>query len=299
MKKLAIVFALIPVLGWSQVKSGVSYSQHPAYDVVTAMHQVWESGTEAELRAIYAEDAKIWDPGAEEAIDIDREAKGMNWWHENFSDITITTMKGATPDIIKYKDDKEGVWAMEWMVFSAVNKTSGDTISTKLHSMHYVTNEGKINMTVNYWDRETFGAQIQASRGMHRNGRVYDEHPIINTLNEMVAHFEAGEITELATYFTDDAEFYRLGVEGNLNLEERTATWHQAVATNSVRDLEQSGYPDAIYYSRGEGQWVVQSWWWANNTNAETGEVTREYLHMSHDFNDEGKVTREVIYMAN
>ena len=299
MKKLAIVLALIPVLGWSQVKSGVSYSQHPAYDVVTAMHQVWESGTEAELRAIYAEDAKIWDPGAEEAIDIDREAKGMNWWHENFSDITITTMKGATPDIIKYKDDKEGVWAMEWMVFSAVNKTSGDTVSTNLHSMHYVTNEGKINMTANYWDRETFGAQIQASRGMHRNGRVYDEHPIINTLNEMVAHFEAGEITELATYFTDDAEFYRLGVEGNLNLEERTATWHQAVATNSVRDLEQSGYPDAIYYSRGEGQWVVQSWWWANNTNAETGEVTREYLHMSHDFNDEGKVTREVIYMAN
>ena len=299
MKKLAIVLALIPVLGWSQVKSGVSYSQHPAYDVVTAMHQVWESGTEAELRALYTEDAKIWDPGAEEASDMDMEVSAMNWWQENFSDITITTMEGATPDIIKYKDDKEGVWAMEWMVFSAVNRTSGDTISTKLHSMHYVTNEGKINMTANYWDRQTFGAQIQASRGMHRNGRVYDEHPIINTLNEMVAHFEAGEITELATYFTDDAEFYRLGVEGNLNLEERTATWHQAVATNSVRDLEQSGYPDAIYYSRGEGQWVVQSWWWANNTNAETGEVTREYLHMSHDFNDEGKVTREVIYMAN
>jgi hypothetical protein len=263
------------------------------------MHQVWESGTEAALSALYTEDAKIWDPGAEEASDMDMEVSAMNWWQENFSDITITTMKGATPDIIKYKDDKEGVWAMEWMVFSAVNKTSGDTISTKLHSMHYVTNEGKINMTANYWDRETFGAQIQASRGMHRNGRVYDEHPIINTLNEMVAHFEAGEITELATYFTDDAEFYRLGVEGNLNLEERTATWHQAVATNSIRDLEQSGYPDAIYYSRGEGQWVVQSWWWANNTNAETGEVTREYLHMSHDFNDEGKVTREVIYMAN
>ena len=299
MKKLAIVLALIPVLGWSQVKSGVSYSQHPAYDVVTAMHQVWESGTEAELRALYTEDAKIWDPGAEEASDMDMEVSAMNWWQENFSDITITTMEGATPDIIKYKDDKEGVWAMEWMVFSAVNRTSGDTISTKLHSMHYVTNEGKINMTANYWDRETFGAQTQASFGMHRNGRVYDEHPIINTLNEMVAHFEAGEITELATYFTDDAEFYRLGVEGNLNLEERTATWHQAVATNSVRDLEQSGYPDAIYYSRGEGQWVVQSWWWANNTNAETGEVTREYLHMSHDFNDEGKVTREVIYMAN
>ena len=59
MKKLAIALALIPVLGWSQVKSGVTYSEHPAYDVVTEMHQVWESGTEAELRAIYAEDAEI------------------------------------------------------------------------------------------------------------------------------------------------------------------------------------------------------------------------------------------------
>ena len=299
MKKLAIALALIPVLGWSQVKSGVTYSEHPAYDVVTEMHQVWESGTGAELRAIYAEDAEIWDPGAEEAINIDREVGAMNWWQENFTNIKITKMEGATPDIIKYKDDKEGVWAMEWMVFSAVNKTSGDTISTKLHSNHYVTNEGKINMTINYWDRETFGAQTQASLGMHRNGRVYDEHPIINTLNEMVAHFEAGEITELATYFTEDVEFYRLGVDGFLNLEERTATWHASVAKNSVRDLEQSGYPDAIYYSRDEGQWVVQSWWWVNNTNAETGEVTREYLHMSHDFNDDGKVTREVIYMAN
>ena len=298
MKKLAIVLALIPVLGWSQVKSGVSYSQHPAYDVVTAMHQVWESGTEAELRAIYAEDAKIWDPGVEEAIDIDREAKGMNWWHENFSDITITTMKGATPDIIKYKDDKDGVWAMEWMVFSAVNKTSGDTISTKLHSMHYVTNEGKINMTANYWDRETFGAQIQASLGMHRNGRVYDEHPLIDKLNQMVAHFEAGEIEQLTTYFAADATFNRLSTMGEtpLTLEERIETWNASVAQNSVRDLVQYGYPDAVYYARSDS-WTVYSWWWANNTNAETGEVTKKFLHLVHNFNSEGKVTSEGVYL--
>ena len=299
MKKLVLVLALIPLLGWSQVKSGVSYSEHPAYDVITKSYRIWESGTEAELRALYVEDAKFWGPNDEEANNIDQQVGNMLWWQENFSDIKFTVMKGATPDIIKYEDDDKGAWTMDWMVFSAVNKKSGKSVKANIHSNNYVTDEGKITMSMSHFDTESAGAQIQASFGLHRNGRVYDEHPFIDTLNKMVAHFEAGEITELASYFSEDAAFYRLGVDGKLNLEERTATWNQAVATYSVRKLEQSGYPDAIYYSRDKGQWVVLSWWWVNNTNAETGEVTREYLHMSHDFNSEGKVTREVLYMAN
>ena len=54
MKKLVLVLALIQLLGWSQVKSGVSYSEHPAYDVITKSYRIWESGTETELRALYA-----------------------------------------------------------------------------------------------------------------------------------------------------------------------------------------------------------------------------------------------------
>jgi ketosteroid isomerase-like protein len=299
MKKLVILLALVPVLGWSQVKSGTSYSEHPAYDVVTETYRVFESGTEAELRTLYAEDAKIWGPGDKEAGTVDQEVSNMLWWQDTFSDIKITVMKGATPDIIQYESDKKGAWTMDWMVFSAMNKTSGLPVKMNFHSNNYVTNEGKIAMSATYFDNESAGTQVQASLGMHRNGRVYDEHPIINTLNKMVAHFEAGEISELATYFTEDVEFYRLGVKGKLNLEERTAAWHQEVATTSERNLEQSGYPDAIYYSKDEGQWVVQSWWWVHNTNAETGEKTRKYLHMSHNFNEDGKVTSETLYVAN
>jgi len=299
MKKLLLLSLLVPLFGWSQVKSGVTYSEHPAYDVVTKSYQIWGSGTEAELRALYAEDAKLWGPGDEEANNVDSEVSTMLWWQENFSDVKFTAMEGSTPDIIKYEDDKKGAWTMDWMVLSGVSKASGSTMKANIHSNRYVTNEGKITYSVIYYDKESAVAQGEASYGMHRNGRVYDEHPIIDKVNEMVVHFEAGEISELASYFSKDAEFYRLGVDGNLNLEERTATWHEAVATSSIRNLEQSGYPDAIYYSKDEGQWVVQSWWWVNNTNAETGEETREYLHMSHNFNNEGKVTREVIYMAN
>jgi hypothetical protein len=59
MKKIALLLALISVLGWSQVKSGTSNSEHPAYDVIIETYRVFKSGTEAELRTLYAEDAKI------------------------------------------------------------------------------------------------------------------------------------------------------------------------------------------------------------------------------------------------
>ena len=296
MKKLAIALALIPVLGWSQVKSGLTYSEHPGYDVVTESYRIWESGTEADLRGIYTEDAKIWGPGDDEAGTVDDEVKGMIWWQENF-DISFTNMDPATPDIIKYKGEK-GVWTLDWMIFTGVNKESGDTVSGQLHTANYVNEDGKIEMTLNYFDRESMGAQIQASLGMHRNGRVYDEHPLIDKLNQMVAHFEAGEIEQLTTYFAADATFNRLSTMGEtpLTLEERIETWNASVAQNSVRDLVQYGYPDAVYYARSDS-WTVYSWWWANNTNAETGEVTKKFLHLVHNFNSEGKVTSEGVYL--
>ena len=296
MKKLAIALALIPVLGWSQVKSGVTYSEHPGYDVVTESYRIWESGTEADLRGIYTEDAKIWGPGDDEAGTVDDEVKGMIWWQENF-DISFTNMDPATPDIIKYKGEK-GVWTLDWMIFTGVNKESGDTVSGQLHTANYVNEDGKIEMTLNYFDRESMGAQIQASLGMHRNGRVYDEHPLIDKLNQMVAHFEAGEIEQLTTYFAADATFNRLSTMGEtpLTLEERIETWNASVSQNSVRDLVQYGYPDAVYYARSDS-WTVYSWWWANNTNAETGEVTKKFLHLVHNFNSEGKVTSEGVYL--
>ncbi len=216
----------------------------------------------------------------------------MLWWQEKFSDIKITVLKGATPDIIKYESDKKCVWTTDWMVFSAMNKTSGLPVKLNFQTNNYVTNEGKITMSATHFDNESAGDQIQASLGMHRNSRVYDEHPIEKTLNKMVAHFEAEEISELATYFADDVAFYGSGVNRKLNLEERTAVWHQEVIASSVRNFQQSGYPDAIYYSKDEGQWVVQSWWWVNNTNAETKEKNRKYLQMNHHFNEDVKVMR-------
>ena len=80
---------------------------------------------------------------------------------------------------------------------------------------------------------------------------------------------------------------------------ERREQWEAVVAATSERKLEQSGYPDAIYYQKDGGQWVVYSWWWVMNTDAETGETSRDFLHMTHNFNEEGKVDNEIIYSQN
>ena len=42
MKRIALLM-LLPVLAIGQKKSGVVYSEHPAYDVVTQSYRVWES----------------------------------------------------------------------------------------------------------------------------------------------------------------------------------------------------------------------------------------------------------------
>ena len=59
--------------------------------------------------------------------------------------------------------------------------------------------------------QEDLGAQIQNSFGAHRNGRVYDEHPFIESVEAVIATWVAGDVEKMASYFAADAKFTRLG----------------------------------------------------------------------------------------
>lgn len=60
--------------------------------------------------------------------------------------------------------------------------------------------------------------------------------------------------------------------------------------------MEEYGYPDAIRYEKGDGGWEVLSWWYHVGTD-EAGVETREFIHLSHSFNEAGKITREVLWI--
>jgi hypothetical protein len=155
-------------------------------------------------------------------------------------------------------------------------------------------------MWLTYYNQEDLGAQIQNSFGAHRNGRVYDEHPIIESVEAVIAAWVAGDAEKMATYFAADAKFYQLG-EGDgykdITLDEMKAKWATGIGNTRERIMTVYGYPDAIYYEKGEGGWQVHSWWNYTNVNAKTGKESKGFLHMNQSFNADKKISSEVMWL--
>ena len=66
MKKVLILLLALPLVGFGQKKSGVVYSEHPAYDVVTESYRIWETGQKKNSEHFMPKMLKIWGPGDDE-----------------------------------------------------------------------------------------------------------------------------------------------------------------------------------------------------------------------------------------
>ncbi|CAI8283030.1 MAG: Uncharacterised protein [Owenweeksia sp. TMED14] len=301
MKNLIIVLALAPLAVSAQItKSGVVYSSHPALDAVEAMNKAFVDGDSKAYVTYFSPDVKIYSIGETEPTGLERDLEITEWWIKNF-DITMSRSEGVNPDVIKYKGDKKGVWVMDWTEFMAINKTSGDTVKTWFHDEYFVNNDNKITKWFQYFNENDLGEQIQNSFGAHRNGRVYDEHPLIKKVESLIKSYETGNVGEMASYFSTDAKFDRKGggdfePYSKISLNERAAIWAQEITANPTRVMEEYGYPDAIRYEKGDGGWEVLSWWYHIGITEE-GEEDRTFIHLSHSFNDEGKISREVLWV--
>jgi len=300
MKNLILVLIFTPIVMFGQTKSGTVYSSHPALDAVNAMNKAFSDGDIDSYKTYFEEDVKIWSNQESESHGLERDLEVTSWWHENFI-VNIERNAPANPDVIKYKGDKDGVWVMDWTTFTAINRTSGDTVKINFHDEYYVTPENKIKRWFSYYDSEEFGAQIQNSFGAHRNGRVYDEHPLINAVESLTKAYEAGDVDKMASYFSKDAKFYRKGGGDfepyeKVSLEDRISIWKKEITANPKRIMEEYGYPDAIRYEKGDGGWEVLSWWYHVGINEE-GEEDRTFIHLSHSFDNEGKISREALWV--
>lgn len=299
MKRIMLLVLLCHLNLFAQQKSGTTYSSHPALDAINAMNKAFVEGDLKAYATFFSPDVKIYSIGETKSTDLKRDLENTEWWVKNF-DVTITRSEGVRPDVIQYKDNKKGVWVMDWTDFVAVHKISGDTVKTWFHDEYFVNNDNKITTWMTYYNQEDLGAQIQNSFGAHRNGRVYDEHPIIESVEAVIAAWVAGDAEKMATYYAADAKFYRLG-EGDgykdITLEERKAKWKTGIANTRERIVTVYGYPDAIRYEKGEGGWEVLSWWNTTNVDAKTGEESKGFLHMSHSFNADRKISSELIWV--
>ena len=77
--------------------------------------------------------------------------------------------------------------------------------------------------------------------------------------------------------------------------------YHMAMAKLFFGDdlkfkVEQVGYPDCIYYEKTDN-YIVYSWW--KMMIKKEGELIEFQFMVSHDFDDEGMIIFENIYMSN
>ena len=299
MKKTTAILLLLPLSLFAQKKSGVTYAEHPALEVVEATYKSFCNGDLETYATYFDPNVKIWSVGDTEPHGLEKDLETSKWWNDNFI-LSISRGEDVSPDVIQYKGDKIGVWVMDWTLFTAVNKKTGDTVKTWFHDEFRVNSENKITMWLSYYNQNDLGAQIQNSFGAHRNGRVYDEHPLIESVEAVVAGWVEGEPDVMESYFAEDAKFYLLG-DGKdyrgISLAERKEKWESGINSTSKRIMEVYGYPDAIRYEKGEGGWEVLSWWNITNVDKESGEEFKGFIHMSHSFNDERKISREVIWI--
>ena len=299
MKKIIFLVLLCHLSLFAQQKSGTTYSSHPALDAINAMNKAFVAGDLKAYETFFSPDVKIYSIGETKSTDLKRDLENSEWWVKNY-DLTITRSEGVKPDVIQYEDNKKGVWVMDWTDFLAVHKISGDTVKTWFHDEYFINTDNKITTWLTYYNLEDLGAQIQNSFGAHRNGRVYDEHPIIESVEALVAAWVAGDPEKMATHFAADAKFYRLG-EGDgfkgITLDEMKAKWTAGISSTRERNMTVYGYPDAIYYEKGEGGWQVHSWWNYTNVDAKTGKESKGFVHMNHSFNADKKISSELIWL--
>ena len=287
---------------FAQQKSGITYSSHPALDAINAKNKAFVEGDLKAYATYFSPDVKIYSVGETKSTDLKRDLENTEWWVKNY-DLTITRSKGARPDVIQYEDNKNGVWVMDWTNFLAVHKISGDTVKTWFHNVYFVNNDNKITILQNYFNREDLGAQVDNSFGAHRNGRVYDEHPFIESVEAVVAALVAGDAEKMASYFAADARFSHLGKGEvkykDITLEKMKATWTKYILGTREHGswvMTMSDYPVAIRYEKGEGGWKVLSWWNYPYKDKKTGEELTGLIHYVHTFNADEKISNEVIW---
>jgi len=99
------------------------------------------------------------------------------------------------------------------------------------------------------------------------------------------------------SYFTEDAKFTNLDMarDESHTVAEEKEMFNGLIADWTIESIDVVGYPDYLEYEMG-GAKVVQSWWDVRMTKKSDGKKVILPLMLTHNFNDEGKITGETGY---
>jgi ketosteroid isomerase-like protein len=302
MKKHAIIIVMLltSIMYSQKKKNGTVYKEHPAITTVESMIQAYFAGDADKVATYLTDDFKSYN-----GTNINKNSKGrtkenfiggVKWMNENMLYASFTRSPGTYPDAIEYKDDDDGLWVQTWDRLKAIDKNTGVKIDMPVHRMYHLTSDNKIKTLINYNNALPW-AERRRSFAPRTNGTIYNNHDNINTVRLMMGALENGDADTAFGYFTEKANFTNLDMaDGESNtLAQEKEGFLGMLKDWTIQSIDVNGYPDYLEYELGNAK-AVQSWWTARMTRKSDGKKIKLPLMMIHDFNDEGKITRESGY---
>ncbi len=302
MKKHVIIAMMIfSIVMYSQTKkNGTIYIEHPAIVVVEAMMQAEAAGDVDKVASYLADDFKSY-----QGTSLNKDAKGTNkedflagvkWMKENVSYVSITRQTGAFPDALNYKEGETGLWVQTWDYFRGMHNETGVKLDMPEHHLFTMTKDNKIKTMITY-DNDLPWAELRRSFAPRTNGTIYNNHDYINKVRIMMGAFEHGDLDKAYSFFTDDARFTNLDMKSG---ESHSVAEEKAAFTDMMKDwtidgVDVQGYPDYLEYELGNAK-VVQSWWRVSMTRKSDEKKVVLPIMLTHNFNDDGMITRESGY---
>jgi len=303
-----VVFAMAisTLIGYSQKKkNGTIYIEHPAINVVESMSKAFVEGDSTKVSTFLADDFKSYN-----GTNTNKDAKGrtkkdflggVEWWKKNVNYLSIVRSKGAYPDALNYKDsDNDDVtWVQTWEDLSGVHDKTGVKIDMPMHRLFVVDKNNKIKTLITYNNANVW-TNVRESYVDRKNGNIYKNHEYINIVRKMVHALEHKDVDNAFSFFDEKARFMDLDTpRGEFrNLDEEKTNFNKFLEAFDITSIDVSGYPDYLHYEQGNSE-VVQSWWTLRVTRKLDKKKIDVPLFLIHDFNDDGKIVREIAYLSS
>ncbi len=304
-KSLLFTLMICAMISHSQKKkNGTIYIEHPAINVVESMVKAYVEGDSAKVSMYLADDLKTYN-GTNDNKDAKGRTKknflgGVNWWKNNVDYVSVERSPGAYPDALHYKKDnnKDETWVQTWEHIKGVHNKTGVKIDYPMHRLFVVNKNNKIKTIINYGNGDAW-SNVRESYTDRKNGTLYNHHEYINIVRRMIHALEFKDIDKGFSFFDEKARFMTLDTpRGEFrNLEEEKTNFKEFLEGFDIRSIDVSGYPDYLHYELGNSG-VVQSWWTLRLTRKSDKKKIDVPIFFIHDFNDDGKIVREIAYYS-
>lgn len=299
MKKF-LIFSLVVFVGlvsFAQENNGTVYSQHPAIEKTKKLWAAFEKGDKAAFGAFLADSMVAIKNGSETPQKKEDYLKGLDWWSTEFDNLKVVDDSPAYPDAIDYT--KGGLWVQDWLLITGTHKKSGINLNLHMHNLYSFNKAGKISAIFLYYNTNQFEA-INSSGTTQENGKIYINHPYINSVRKLVNAYCAKNLAALTENYSPDATFSNSTMKWGESddVAKHKKDLEGQFANNDNIKMKQVGYPDCIYYAK-DNIYVVYSWWVWSATSKKDGKKVEMPLMLSDSFGADGKIVSEEAYYSS